>query len=149
MTKKEIEKKFKFSGKDGECSGCEYGDHCDKILPGFNKPGKCGGPFKKESKGEENQDKKEKKKKNTIKINENELRNLVTECVKKVISEGNGYDMSTPEGRAGAENWMRYIMSQSDPAEEAAKEWASENGLDGDENIISAFKAGVEYGRNC
>ena len=99
MTKKEIEKKFKFSGKDGECSGCEYVDHCDKILPGFNKPGKCGGPFKKESKGEENQDKKEKKKKNTIKINENELRSLIAECVKKAINKEGGYDMSTPEGR--------------------------------------------------
>lgn len=86
--------------------------------------------------------------KKTIKLNENELRNLVTECVKKAISEGNGYDMSTPEGRRGAENWMRYIISQGDPTEEAAKEWASENGLDGDENIISAFMAGVEYGRN-
>lgn len=150
MTKKEIEKKFKFSGKDGECSGCEYGDHCDKILPGFNKPGKCGGPFKKESKGEENQDKKEKKKKNTIKINESDLRKMIAESVKGVImemNEGGGYDMSTPEGRQGAENWMRYIMSQEDPAESAAREWAQENGLDGDENIIRAFTAGVEYGR--
>lgn len=150
MTKKEIEKKFKFSGKDGECSGCEYGDHCDKILPGFNKPGKCGGPFKKESKGEENQDKKEKKKKNTIKINESDLRRMIAESVKGVImemNEGGGYDMSTPEGRQGAENWMRYIMSQEDPAESAAREWAQENGLDGDENIIRAFTAGVEYGR--
>lgn len=150
MTKKEIEKKFKFSGKDGECSGCEYGDHCDKILPGFNKPGKCGGPFKKESKGEENQDKKEKKKKNTIKINESDLRKMIAESVKGVImemNEGGGYDMSTPEGRQGAENWMRYIISQEDPAESAAMEWAQENGLDGDENIIRAFTAGVEYGR--
>lgn len=63
------------------------------------------------------------------------------------MNEEGGYDMSTPEGRAGAEKWMRYIMSQSDPSEEAAKQWAYENGFDGDENIISAFKAGVEYGR--
>ena len=87
--------------------------------------------------------------KKTIKLNENELRNLVTECVKKVISEGNGYDMSTPEGRAGAENWMRYIMDQEDRRPViAAQNWAEENGLDGDENIIKAFVAGVEYGRD-
>ena len=64
--------------------------------------------------------------KKTIKLNENELRSLIAECVKKAINEECGYDMSTPEGRRGAENWMRYIMSQSDPTEEAAKEWASE-----------------------
>lgn len=87
--------------------------------------------------------------KKTIKLNENELRSLIAECVKKAINEEGGYDMSTPEGRRGAENWMKYIMSQEDPSEEAAKQWAYENGFDGDENIISAFKAGVEYGRNC
>lgn len=67
----------------------------------------------------------------------------------RVLNEEGGYDMSTPEGRQGAEKWMRYIMSQEDPAENAAREWAQENGLDGDENIIRAFIAGVEYGRNC
>ena len=194
MTKKEIEKKFKFSGKDGECSGCEYGDHCDKILPGFNKPGKCGGPFEKDSKKE-----KDGKTKNeqVIRLSESQLRQLIKESVERALNGGDeferlweefedwmdsynqsdyptsytmkdvarhfyelgkkgqtlneegGYDMSTPEGRRGAENWMKYIMSQEDPSEEAAKQWAYENGLDGDENIISAFKAGVEYGRNC
>jgi len=44
---------------------------------------------------------------------------------------------------------MHYVISQGDPAENAAREWAQENGLDGDENIIRAFTAGVEYGRNC
>lgn len=88
--------------------------------------------------------------KKTIKINESDLRRVITESVKGVImemNEGGGYDMSTPEGRQDAENWMRYIMSQEDPAESAAREWAQENGLDGDENIIRAFTAGVEYGR--
>lgn len=65
----------------------------------------------------------------------------------RTLNEEGGYDMSTPEGRQGAENWMHYIMSQEDPAESAAREWAQENGLDGDENIIRAFAAGVEYGR--
>ena len=45
MTKQELNKKFQFAGKDGVCAGCAYVDFCDKILPGFNKPGKCGGPF--------------------------------------------------------------------------------------------------------
>ena len=67
----------------------------------------------------------------------------------KTLNEGGGYDMSTPEGRRGAEDWMHYVISQGDPAENAAREWAQENGLDGDENIIRAFTAGVEYGRNC
>ncbi len=102
MTKKEIEKKFKFSGKDGECSDCEYGDHCDRILPGFNKPGKCGGPFKKESKGEENQYKKEKKKKNTIKINESQLRKMIAESVKQVLNGGDEFEQLWEE----FENWM-------------------------------------------
>lgn len=67
----------------------------------------------------------------------------------KTLNEGGGYDMSTPEGRRGAEDWMHYVISQGDPAENAAREWAQENGLDGDENIIRTFTAGVEYGRNC
>jgi len=83
--------------------------------------------------------------KKAIKINESQLRKIIAESVQEVL--GGGYDMSTPEGRQGAENWMRYIMSQEDPAESAAREWAQENGLDGDENIIRAFTAGVEYGR--
>ena len=78
MTKKEIEKKFKFSGKDGECSDCEYVDHCDKILPGFNKPGKCDGPFHKDNK-------KKDKKRNTIKINESQLRQIIAESVEQAL----------------------------------------------------------------
>lgn len=83
-------------------------------------------------------------KKKVVKINESQLRRMITEGIEGAL----GYDMSTPEGRQGAENWMHYIMSQEDPAESAAREWAQENGLDGDENIIRAFTAGVEYGRN-
>lgn len=82
--------------------------------------------------------------KQIVKLNESQLRRMIAESVEEVL----GYDLNTPEGRRGAENWMRYIMSQEDPAESAAREWAQENGLDGDENIIRAFTAGVEYGRN-
>ena len=64
-----------------------------------------------------------------------------------VLNEGGGYDMSTPEGRAGAEKWMRQIINLGDPFENAAYDWAQENGLDGDENVIKAFIAGAEYGR--
>ena len=51
MTKEEIIKQFPFSvdnhlyGKSGECTICVYFDFCDKILPGFIRPGKCSGPF--------------------------------------------------------------------------------------------------------
>ena len=47
MTKKEILKNFSFSvgTENGICESCSYIDMCDKILPGFNKPNKCGGPF--------------------------------------------------------------------------------------------------------
>lgn len=83
-------------------------------------------------------------KKQIIKLNESQLRKIITEGIEETL----GYDMGTPEGRAGTEKWMRYIMSQEDPAETAAKEWAQENGLDGDENVIRAFVAGVEHGRN-
>lgn len=88
--------------------------------------------------------------KKTIKINESDLRRMIAESVKGAImemNEGGGYDMSTPEGRRGAEDWMRYIISQEDPIETRAKEYAYENGFDGDENIINAFISGVEYGR--
>ena len=83
--------------------------------------------------------------KKTIKINESQLRRMITEGIEEVL----GYDMNTPEGRRGAEDWMNYIMDQEDrrPAI-AAQNWAEENGLDGDENIIKAFIAGVEYGRD-
>lgn len=93
--------------------------------------------------------------KKTIQLNETKLRNLIVECVKNAIMEGGGYDTSTPEGRRGAENWMRYIMSQSDPSEEAAKQWASDNAPtypdiswdDCYEHMVRAFMAGVEWGR--
>ena len=81
--------------------------------------------------------------KNVVKINESQLRRMITEGIEEAL----GYDMSTPEGRQGAEKWMRYIISQEDPAETRAKEYAYENGFDGDENIINAFISGVEYGR--
>lgn len=86
-------------------------------------------------------------KKQIVKINENQLRKIIAESVQEAL--GGGYDMSTPEGRRGAEDWMRYVMDQEDrrPAI-AAQNWAEENGLGGDENIIRAFTAGVEYGRN-
>lgn len=51
MTKKELLEKFPFAfkygvfGKAGECMSCAYFETCDKMLPGFIKPGKCGGPF--------------------------------------------------------------------------------------------------------
>ena len=44
-------------------------------------------------------------------------------------------------------SWEEYIMSQEDPRETAAKEWAQENGIEADENIIRAFVAGVDLGR--
>lgn len=61
MTKKELLEKFPFAfksfkygvfGKAGECMSCEYFETCDKMLPGFIKPGKCGGPFYKKNKYE-------------------------------------------------------------------------------------------------
>ena len=49
MTKEEILKRFPFSvnspEKLGECTSCAYFEICDKMLPGFIRPGKCGGPF--------------------------------------------------------------------------------------------------------
>ena len=48
MTKEEIIKNFPIPTVIGICEMCEYVNQCDKILPGFNKPGKCGGPFIKE-----------------------------------------------------------------------------------------------------
>ena len=148
MTKKELDKKFPFSGKDGECSDCEYTEHCDKILPGFNKPGKCGGPFEKDGKKE-----KEKKTKNeqVIRLNESQLRQIIAESIEEAL----GSDMSTPEGRQGAEYWMRYIMSQEDPTGGYADQWVSNNAPDYPdiswddcyERMKKAFIAGVEYGR--
>lgn len=58
MTKKELLEKFPFAfkygvfGKSGECMSCAYSETCDKMLPGFIKPGKCGGPFYKKNKYE-------------------------------------------------------------------------------------------------
>jgi len=45
MTKEEIIKKFPFAGNSGECISCAYFEICDKMLPGFIRPRKCGGPF--------------------------------------------------------------------------------------------------------
>ena len=51
MTKEEIIMKFPFSvnnhlyGKSGECTICAYFYFCDKMLPGFIRPRKGGGPF--------------------------------------------------------------------------------------------------------
>lgn len=51
MSKEEIIKKFPFSvdnhcyGEMGVCTLCSYFEICDKMLPGFTKPGKCEGPF--------------------------------------------------------------------------------------------------------
>lgn len=56
MTKKELLKKFMFAfkndvfGKACECMSCAYFETCDKMLPGFIKPGKCRGPFYGENK---------------------------------------------------------------------------------------------------
>ena len=56
MTKKELLEKFPFIfkngcfGKSGECMSCAYFETCDKMLPGFIKPGKCRGSFYKENK---------------------------------------------------------------------------------------------------
>lgn len=51
MTKEEIKKQFPFNynehfyGEMGVCTLCSYFETCDKILPGFIRPQKCGGPF--------------------------------------------------------------------------------------------------------
>ena len=54
MTKQEILKKFPWAfkygayGHSGECMSCAYFEICDKMLPGFTRPRKCGGPFYKD-----------------------------------------------------------------------------------------------------
>ena len=54
MTKNEILKKLPFAFKYGvfglacECMSCTYFETCDKMLPGFTRPRKCGGLFYKE-----------------------------------------------------------------------------------------------------
>ena len=65
-------------------------------------------------------------KKNVVKINESQLRRMITEGIEEAL----GYDINTPEGRKGAEDWMRYVMDQEDrrPAI-AAQNWAEENGF--------------------
>lgn len=45
MNKTELDKNFAFAGKDGICAKCAYVNICNMMLPGYNKPGKCGGPF--------------------------------------------------------------------------------------------------------
>ena len=53
MTKEEIKKRFPFIfeehfyGEMGVCTLCSYFETCDKMLPGFIHPRKCGGPFMK------------------------------------------------------------------------------------------------------
>ena len=69
------------------------------------------------------------------------------------LTESGGYDMSTPEGRAGAEKWMKQIINYGDPFENAAEQWVSDNAPDYPddcrEHMKKAFIAGAEYGRNC
>lgn len=54
MTKEQIKKNFPYNcdehcyGEMGVCTLCAYFETCDKILPGFTRPKKCGGPFYKE-----------------------------------------------------------------------------------------------------
>ncbi len=43
MTKKEILKNFPIPTKFGVFEKCAYVDLCTNILPGLNKPNKCGG----------------------------------------------------------------------------------------------------------
>lgn len=45
MKKIDIIRKFPTPTNCGVCTVCRYFDTCDRILPGFHKPGKCGGPF--------------------------------------------------------------------------------------------------------
>ena len=45
MTKEELNKNLRCYGKTGICLSCAYVNICDKILPMFVKPRKCGGPF--------------------------------------------------------------------------------------------------------
>ena len=56
--------------------------------------------------------------------------------------------MDNPEDRENARRWMWQVISQENPTETAANNWAYENGFDGDENVIRAFIAGAEFGRN-
>ena len=92
--------------------------------------------------------------KKVVKINENQLRRIIAESVQEAL----GYDMSTPEGREGARNWMNQVsaMSQEDPTGGYAEQWVSDNAPtypdisweDCYEHMKRAFIAGVEYGRN-
>jgi hypothetical protein len=45
MRKSEILKRFPCPKSFGVCIECAYVEHCDRILPAFIKPKKCGGPF--------------------------------------------------------------------------------------------------------
>ena len=73
----------------------------------------------------------------------------------ETLNEGGGYDMSTPEGREGARNWMNSMMSQEDPTGGYADQWVSNNAPDYPdiswddcyEHMKKAFIAGVEYGK--
>ena len=90
--------------------------------------------------------------KKVVKINESQLRRMITEGIEEAL----GYDMNTPEGRKGAEDWMNYIMDQEDPTGGYADQWVSNNAPDYPdiswddcyEHMKKAFIAGVEYARN-
>ena len=45
MTIKDILNNFPMPTKFGTCEYCAWINLCTNILPGFNKPNKCGGPF--------------------------------------------------------------------------------------------------------
>ena len=90
--------------------------------------------------------------KNVVKINESQLRRMITEGIEEVL----GYDMDTPEGREGARKWMNSMMYQEDPTGGYADQWVSNNAPDYPdiswddcyEHMKRAFIAGVEYARN-
>lgn len=83
MTKKEILKNFPTPTKMGVCETCGYVEFCDKILPGFHKPGKCGGPFTKQNLNcSKNMNKK------AIRLTESDLHRIIKESMKNIVSEG-------------------------------------------------------------
>lgn len=121
MTKKELDKKFPFSGKDGKCSDCEYTEHCDKILPGFNKPGKCGGPFEKDGKKE-----KDGKTKNeqVIRLNEAQLRQIIKESVEQVLNNEADETLEFERLWEEFEDWMDSYNQSDYPTSYSPKDIA-------------------------